>query len=147
MRLILPARLHPTHPKQIQPDTVREALMERREQQEAEQSVIAEAREEASAAEPAEEGDLTADGPPAGSGRYPGPRTTARPAKNPMLRTTQTFVRYSPEIELADSTFEAALELAIEESSLISRPLETPVGPRAVAVMRTRRAMVLRAPK
>lgn len=58
-----PASPHP--PKQIEPDTVREALMERREQQEAEQSVIAEAREEASAAEPAEEGALTADGPPA----------------------------------------------------------------------------------
>ena len=64
-----------------------------------------------------------------------------------MLRTTQTFVRYSPEIERADSTFEAALQLAIEDiKRYISRPLETPVGPRAVRDA-TRRAMVLRAPK
>jgi hypothetical protein len=46
-------------------DTVREDLIERQVQQEAEQSVEAEAREEASSAEPSEPGALTVDRPPA----------------------------------------------------------------------------------
>jgi hypothetical protein len=53
----------PVQPEQTDADTVREALIERQEQQEAEQSVIAEVCEEASSAEPVEPGALTAERP------------------------------------------------------------------------------------